>query len=766
MAKRTHSDLIDLRGLFKSYISHWYLFAISVVACVILGLLFCRVTRTKYGVRANLLIQQEDSNPMASLGGLGGLFGSSGYVDDEIFVLSSHSLYREVVRDLGLNRTHYVKTGFLKSDLSYPDYPIDVIPAAGIVDTLKSVVSFKVSVNEEGLADIKVKGKYGTIEKVKDVSLPHTFNTNFGEFTVATTDYYVPGEDVTSTILVTGYHAAAEDIAPEISVEIANKKSNVIEMGYNTPNPVMGEMMLQDIIDKYNERGIREKNLQGQKTAEFIDERLALLGTDLSDAESDIQQFKESHGIIDVRAESQFQMAKRGQLEASLLAAQTNLEILRITRDFVSDPNNRYEIIPTLVESDALAEVINMYNNLLVERQDLLRTVSEDNPTVVKINASIDAMRSNIIAAANQNYDNVQLQVRDLKRQVESNYGRLSNVPDQERIVLDMQRQLQVKQELYLFLRQKQEENAMLLANAVPKGLIVDAPYTLKEPLGAGTKVILFIFFLLGLCLPPVYLYLLKLIRNRIESRTEIERHTSAPIVGEMCTVDTDKQLVVSSTDTSTATELFRLMRSNLLFILNGETDKVVLLTSSSSGEGKTFISINLAASLAMLNKRVLLVGMDIRAPKIGSYLDINNGLGLTNYLSQSNVNLNDIINKQPVADLPSLDVILAGPIPPNPAELLASAKVDALFAEIRKSYDYIIVDSAPVGLVSDTFTLNRIADATVYVTRLNVTSTSDIEAIDDIYESGRLKKLAVAVNGTKSKKSYGYQHKKGDKTY
>lgn len=306
----------------------------------------------------------------------------------------------------------------------------------------------------------------------------------------------------------------------------------------------------------------------------------------------------------------------------------------------------------------------------------------------------------------------------------------------------------------------------MLLANAVPKGLIVDAPYTLKEPLGAGTKVILFVFFLIGLCLPPVYLYLLKLIRNRIESRTEIERRTSAPIVGEMCTVDTDKQLVVSSTDTSTATELFRLMRSNLLFILNGETDKVVLLTSSSSGEGKTFISINLAASLAMLNKRVLLVGMDIRAPKIGSYLDINNGLGLTNYLSQSNVNLNDIINKQPVADLPALDVILAGPIPPNPAELLASAKVDALFAEIRKSYDYIIVDSAPVGLVSDTFTLNRIADATIYVTRLNVTSTSDIDAIDEIYESGRLKKLAVAVNGTKSKKSYGYQHKKGDKTY
>jgi len=284
MAKRNHSDIINIRGALKLYWSKWYLFVISVGCCLVLGFLFCRMYKQKFGVRANVLIVQEESNPMMTIGGLGELFGSSGYVDDEIFVITSHSLYRDVVRDLGLNKTHYVRTGFLKSELTYPNYPIDVYAAAGIIDTLKSTLTFKVKVDKDGLADVKIKGKYGKIEDVKDIKLPHTFKTNFGEFTVDRTEFYPKGEAVTSTILVTGYHSAAEDLALDITSEIANKKSNVIELSYDTPNAVMGEMILQDVIDKYNIRGINEKNLQGQKTAEFIDERLALLGADLSDA--------------------------------------------------------------------------------------------------------------------------------------------------------------------------------------------------------------------------------------------------------------------------------------------------------------------------------------------------------------------------------------------------------------------------------------------------------------------------------------------------
>lgn len=760
MAKRNHSDIINIRGALKLYWSKWHLFAISVFCCLVLGFLFCRMYKQKYGVRANVLIVQEESNPMMTIGGMGELFGSAGYVDDEIFVITSHSLYRDVVRELGLNKTHYVRLGFLKSELSYPDYPIDVYPAAGIIDTLKSTLSFKVKVHENGLADVKIKGKYGKIDDVEDIELPHTFKTNFGEFTVDRTEHYPEGEAVTSTILVTGYHSAAEDLALDITSEIANKKSNVIEMSYDTPNSVMGEMILQDVIDKYNTRGINEKNLQGQKTAEFIEERLALLGSDLSDAEGTIQQFKEDNGIIDVRSEAAYQTSKRGSFESQLIAKELQLEVLRMTIEFVDNPDNRYQIIPMIVESESAAAVIATYNNLVAERENILRTVSEDNLAVQRINNRLDSYRTNIISTVNQNISSTKIAINDLRKQLSQTTGRLSNVPGQERTTIDMNRQLQVKQQLYLFLRQRQEENAMLLANAVPKGQIVDEPYTLKKPLGMGKMAIMIIALFLGLMLPPIYLYLLKMLRGKVESRSEIEQRTSAPILGEMCIDNTGRSLVVSPTDTSSTTELFRLMRANMLFIFNDANDKVVLLTSSKSGEGKTFISINLAASLALLGKKVLLVGMDIRLPRLAEYLGISNRYGLTQYLSSSDISLDSIIVKGPESELPTLDVILAGPVPPNPAELLASQKVEDLFAQLRDMYDYIVVDSAPVGMVSDTFTLNRIADATVYVTRVNVTSTSDVDFIEDIHEEKRLKKLSVVVNGVKSKKTYGYSSK------
>lgn len=763
MAQKKQSDIINLRPLFKLYLSKWYLFVISVFCCLVLAFLFNRIRMEKFGVRANLLIQQEDQNPLASAaGGLSGLFGASGQVDDEIFVLSSHSLYRDVVRDLGLNRTHFVKEGFLLKSLAYPDYPIDVLPSAGIADTLKVAVIFRVQVAEDGTSKVRIKGPHSYKETYKDIKLPHTFDTPWGEFTVEQTQFFPKGEELTSNILVTGYHAAAEDLAENIFTTIANKRSNVIEMGYDTPNPTMGEMILQDVIDKYNERGIHEKNAQGQKTADFIDERLALLSADLDDAESAYQHYKENQGIVDVYNEVKYQTTKRGEVEQSLIEAETQLEIIRMTRDFISNPANKYEIIPMTLDNEAIQASISGYNSMLIQRHDYLRTVNPDNTALVRLTDRIDATRNSITSSVNHAYTNAQVVVRDLRKQMADADSRLGSAPRQERDVTDLRRQLEVKQQLFVFLRKHQEENAMLLANAVPKGIVVDAPYTLKDPLGISKKVLFLLAFMLGLCLPPIYLWLLKIIRNRVESREEIQQRTSAPILGEMCVDNSGRSLVVGPTDTSSATELFRLMRANLLFVFNDAGDKVVLTTSTNSGEGKTFVSINLAASLALLGKKVLLVGMDIRAPKIGSYLNVHQRKGLTNYLSDQSMTVEEIIEKSPIADLPQMDIVTAGPVPPNPSELLASRRVDELFSQLRTMYDFIVVDSAPVGMVSDTFSLNRISDATIYVTRLNVTSNDDIATLDEIYTDSRLKKLSVVINGVKGKRTYGYGNKAG----
>lgn len=288
---------------------------------------------------------------------------------------------------------------------------------------------------------------------------------------------------------------------------------------------------------------------------------------------------------------------------------------------------------------------------------------------------------------------------------------------------------------------------------------MVDEAYTLNKPLGVGNMIILFMAMVIGLCIPPVWLFVKKLIRNKFETREEAERHIDSPVLGEMCQLKSDTKVVVGGGHFSAEAELFRLMRTNLLFMLNGATDKVVLMTSARSGEGKSFISINLAASLALLEgKRVLLIGMDIRKPQLANYLGISPTPGLTEYLAGSGVTFEKLLHH----DIPvkNMDVIVAGPVPPNPSELLASEKVDQFFREVRTKYDYIIVDSAPIGMVSDTFSLNRISDATVFVTRVNHSQLSDLTFLNKIYNEKRLNKLSVVINGTHSKQGYGYGYK------
>ena len=760
MPKKNVSDIIDVRELLRQYASKWYLFVISVVCCMAVALLFCRWKKDVYGVRANVLIQQEEQNPMAAMGGLGDLLGSTGNTDDEVFVLSSHSVYRDVMRDLNLNRTHFVHEGFLRNILTYPDYPIDVYPTAGICDTLRTTLTFKVKVKENGDTKINVKNsRKETVGDVKDVKLPYTLDTRYGQFTVAKTEYFPKNEEVESKIVVRGYHSAAEMYAEDINIEIANKRSNVIQMSFNTPNSDLGEALLQAIIDKYNERGILEKNLQGQKTAKFIEDRLNLLTTDLGTAELNIQNYKEKQGLVDVATEATYNTTKKAGLESKIFESETELEMLKMTRDFVSDYDNRFEPIPFNL-SGSLSGTIGGYNNQVIRLKEMLKTVSPENLAVKKLTDAMEANRKNLIASLGKTIDDSKAALKDLKAEMNTVTGKLGNIPQQERDYVDLERQRKVKQEIYVYLLKRQEENAIVLANAVPKGLIVDVPYTLIEPVSTKKWVILFAALVFALCLPPVYLYLLKFIRNRVETRSEIERKISAPVIGEMCWDHSGRSVVVGPTDTSSASELFRLIRSNLMFMLNDKNDKVVLMTSSSSGEGKSYISINLAATMAMLGKKVLLVGMDIRNPQLANYLGLSAPKGLTQYLS-ADMPEKDIIIKSPIKDFPTMDIIVAGPIPPNPGELLASHKVDGLFQDLRTQYDYIFVDSAPVGMVSDTFSLDRVADATIFITRVNYTKASDVEEIENIYTDNRLKKLSVIVNGTKSKKQYGYGYGK-----
>jgi len=712
-------------------------------------------------VRANILISQDDDGPFGAASthgksnGIGALFGSNANVQDEVFVISSHSLYRNVVKSLGINKMHYVRTGFLRSELAYPEFPIDV-EAPNIADTLRTALVFKIKVDKNGAADVTVKAKKDILAELSDVKLPAVVKTEYGDFTVKPTATYPKGEKVKTTITFMGYESGAEVLTDNVSADLASKKSNVITLAFDTPNAAYGSAILNEILEKYNERGIYEKNLQGQKTATFLEDRIRLMGRDLDEAETAIQHYKEANNITDIQAEAAYRSSRRSSLENNIVALETEIELLQLTRDFFTDSIHSTELVPTTVSTAAVQQGIGAYNGLVMERIELLNNAKSDNYALRKVENRMAMTRRNILATTDRALEASRVRLKDLISQQGDNRSKLGRIPTQEREYVNMKRQQEMKQELYLFLLQRQEENAMLLANSIPKGKIVDEAYVLSEPLGVSNKVILFVFLIIGLLIPPVYLYVRKLILNKAESREEIERHISAPVLGEMCTDHSGRSLIVTEHDTSSATELFRLLRSNLQFLLGATGDKVVLMTSTKSGEGKSFIAINLAASLALQHgKKVLLVGMDIRNPQIGNYLGINPKWGLTNYLSSGNLAVSDIIGH--VEGTSSLDVIVAGPIPPNPAELLMSNAVDKLFEQLRPMYDYIIVDTAPVGMVSDTFTLDRIADATIYVTRVNYSSLDDLKFVESIYEDKRLKKLSVVINGTHSKKGYGY---------
>lgn len=754
MSKQRKSDFIDVRGILREYLSKWYWFVISIAVCGCIGYLVAKVKKPVYSVNANVLISQDDKGGMAGLGAIGDLFGSKAKVDDEIFVISSHTVYRNVVRDLGIYKVHNVRRGFLNTIFAYPDFPVDIIAAPGVSDTLRTGINFKIKINDKGLATVEAKAKKEVIANVENAPLPVSLNTPYGHFVVDTTASFVPGKALKTNISFIGYDAAAELLSKDVSASIGSKRSNAIRLVMNTVNTDYGKDVLNEIIAKYNERGIAEKNLQGEKTAKFIDERLALISGDLSEAESDIQAYKEQKGIVDVGAEAVYQTEKRSKIEKELIKAETEAEIIKLTGEFIADPANANSLIPMTTENKGLQEAVKAYNELILERMSLAANAKSGNRALKMLDDQISAMSANIAMSVAKAYDNMMVTVRDLRAEMNSAMGRLGSVPSQEREFLNMKRQQEVKQQLYLFLLQRREETAMMLANATPKGIVVDEAYALNKPVSMGKMMILLIALIIGFCIPPVVLYLRKLMRTKFETKSEVEDLIDVPVLGEICLDRSGRSLVAVKGDHSSTTELFNLIRSHLPFVLGGDGNKVVMLTSTRSGEGKSFVSINLAADMALLDKRVLLIGMDIRKPRLSEYLNISPRFGLTQYLT-ADIDIDSMIVKDPEA--PNLDVIVAGPVPPNPAELLNSKRLDELMEELRKRYDYIFIDSAPVGMVSDTFTLDRLSDATIYVVRANYTSRADLRFVDEIHGQKRLKKLSLVINGTATSRGYGY---------
>lgn len=750
--------MIDVAGMFRIALSKWYVFAISVFCCCTLAFLYSRVHQRDFEVKANIVITQEDPSGLSPMSAV---FGSSALVDDEVYAVSSHTVLCKVAKALNINQMQTVHTGFLRNVNVYPEEPVTLRCLESIPDTLTTGLSFKYKVGENGLADITVKAKRDKVADLEGVKLPATIKTPYGVFVLEPTKYFPKGEELKGHISFTGYDDAAEALAKSIVIDIASRKSNVIEMSMTSPNTTYAKAVLNSIIEQYNLRGLEIKNQSNLKTLDFINGRLELLSRDLLSSESTIEDFKKDNGIVDIYSEVTYQMTKRGQLETQIITLETQLQIIDMIRDFISNPKNQYELIPvTLVgsgsESTTSSHALEAYNELLLKRITLLQEAHGSNAALRTINGQIESLRNNILETIKQNEQSISAQLRQMRDQMGSTASRLGEIPTQEREFRDIKRQQAIKEQLYLFLLKQREETSILLANTKDKGEIIDQAYAVNTPLGLGTLSLLIVGGFIGLILGFVYLQLSRLLRTKFESREELEQLTDVPVLGEMCNDHSGETLVVRPGKSTSAVELFGLLRTNLQFILSGRDDKVVLVTSTIAGEGKSFVSVNLAASLAMLKKRVVLIGLDIRNPKLSEYLGLSDDhRGATEFFANESVRVDDIIRVNPLGN--GMDIITAGPIPPNPAELLAGQRLDELFAVLRQLYDFIIVDSAPVGMVSDTFVLARVADATVYVTRLNYSTTREVRFFNEVYANKRLPKMSLVANGSHAKKGYGY---------
>jgi len=758
-------DVIDFGDLYRTCVKRWYVILASIAFCLLVAFVYNRRVPSEYMVRSSMLIVQDElGGGMAAAGGpnLSALFGSSAEVQDELYTVSSHSLLVEVARKLGLESTYYVRDGFLKAHMAYGDSPIKIQAPSMMADTLQTSIFFKVKVDKHGKAKIVAKCMRETIGEIEDATLPATVKTELGDFTFVKTEHFPADESVSVGISYAGYDEVAENMSEDIDIDLESRKANVIYLEMKASNIPYAKDILNTIIAEYNSRGLEEKRVRTQRTLDFLDSRLALLAGDLADTERSIQDFKTKHNIPDVEAEAEYQYTTRGTVEAELIKAETEARVAAMLRDYISDPANATSAVPAALLGEggsAAAADLAEYNKRIVMRDRLARTVSPDNKALAQIDQELALRRSGLLTSIGKSLEGANLKVAELRGKANATAGRLGSVPAQERIYRDIERERTIRETLYIFLLQHREERAIMLANGQEKGQVLDPAYAGTKELGLSDKMVYLFAFIIGVVLGIALLYMMRLLRTKFASKEEFERLSDAPILGEVCTDRSGRSLVVRTGGSNSAAELFRLIRSNLQFILGGEGDKVILMTSTRSGEGKSYISINLAASLALLERKVLLIGADVRNPKLAEYLSLPHHTGLTEYLSSDRYKLADIIRRNPLDN--GVDIITAGPVPPNPSELLSGKKLRETVAELRGEYDYIIIDSAPVGMVSDTFAIGEISDATVYVTRANYTTRTDVNFLNEVYTARRLPRLAVVVNGTTSKKGYGYGYGK-----
>lgn len=755
-----NEEEINLQEWLLRFVRQWKWFVLSVVLLLAASLIYLRYAPKIYEVNAALLLKDEKKGGGSELMALQELniFEAKSNVDNEIEILKTANLMEKVVREMDIYFEYYMSGRVRTSEVYGKDVPLRFWLPSGQTDSVPAA-RFKVIYGERGA--LEFKGEYADEDflvqssiREKQVDLP------FGSLLMEA-GASEPGTEV--EVKLRKPLAVARDILSDLEISLSSKTTTVVNLKLRTVHPRKGVEILEHFVEAYNRDNMEDQNLVAQNTALFLDERLDSITIELARVEQQVERYKQSQELTDISSEAQLFLQQSSQNEAKRLELETQLSIVQDLQSYLEQSDNADKLLPALgLQSQGLNNLINEYNTLLLQQLRLRTTASEDNKALIDLNRQLSALASNVKASLGREKRNLDILLANVEQQARLYSSKITSIPRQEREFMEIQRQQAVKAELYLFLLQKKEENALSMILVIPKAKVIDRPRSTSGPVAPRRNIIFVIALLLGLGLPVMIIVLREYFKFYIENKAELEKLSQVPVLGEIPRSQETGNIVLHQHSTNTLAEMFRLLRSNLLFVLGKDHKKVILISSSVGGEGKTFMSINLGLSLAFLNKKVLIMGLDVRKPKLAEYLGLDTKSGISLYLSGHSDRASLL---KPSGVHPLLDVVAAGPIPPNPNELLASKELDELIEQYRQDYDYIILDSAPVGAVSDAYQLNRFADACLYVVRAEYTPKQSISEAEDIYKQKKLNNMYFLLNGSDIKKAgyrYGYGKKYG----
>lgn len=775
-AQESKEENIDVKELLFKYLIHWPWFVGAVVACLIAAWVYLHVSTPVYNISATVLIKDDKKGGSAGMLsgleslGLDGMISSSQNIDNEIEVLRSKTIVKEVVEDLGLYISYTDEDEFPSRNM-YKTSPVQVSLTPQEADLLEEPMIVKMALQPQGSMDVTVKIDDDEYQKHFE-KLPAVFPTDKGTLAFfltpdsvlsskRTSEETTASEKTTRNITATINKplAVAKWCCKNMTIEPTSKTTSVAVISLKNSNVQRGKDFINKLLEMYNINTNNDKNEVAQKTAEFINERIGIISKELGSTEKDLESFKRGAGITDLTSDAQIALTGSAEYEKKRVENQTQINLLQDLQKYMQ--NEGYEVLPSNIglQDLNLAAAINRYNDVLVERKRLLRTSTENNPTIINLDTSISAMKENVQVSLDRVLRGLFITKADLDREASRYSRRISEAPGQEREFVNIARQQEIKAGLYLMLLQKREENAITLAATANNAKIIDEAIADDAPVAPRSKITYLIALILGVGIPVGVIYLLELTKFKIEGRADVEKLTSAPIVGDIPLTD-EKQgaIAVFENQNNLMSETFRNVRTNLQFML-GNGKKVILVTSTVSGEGKSFISGNLAISLSLLGKKVVIVGLDIRKPGLNKVFNISKReQGITQYLANPEKNLMDLVQLSDVSK--NLYILPGGTVPPNPTELLARDGLDKAIETLKKNFEYVILDTAPVGMVTDTLLIGRVADLSVYVCRADYTRKNEYTLINELIDGNKLPNLCTVINGLDLKKrKYGYYY-------